>query len=156
FRDEQLFQRTSIPKVAIHFKETKNFIFERPLNQFPFLPKVDDTFSFKLANELQIKGLTGKFTTLPNAKIIIGVSGGLDSALALLVAHQTFKRLERDVKDIIAVTLPSKVTSQETKSDAIKLMESLGVTALEISIKDEVDAHLKGLKHESKSDVTYE
>lgn len=156
FRDEQLFQHTSIPRVQVSFIETDHYQFEHVLDKQPFLPKKDDKDAYKLANELQIQGLTQKFINLPKAKIIIGVSGGLDSALALLVAHQTFKRLNRDLKDIIAVTMPSSVTKNDTLDDATVLMEKLGVTALKIPIKAQVDLHLESLDHQSKDDITYE
>src|SRR5690606_33703289 len=118
------------------FKETSDYKFEKPLEQLPFIPK--DESELALANELQINGLMGKLRSMKTAKIVVGISGGLDSALALIVAHQAFKRLGRDPKDIIAVTLPTKITSHETKSDAINLMEGLGVTALEVPIEKDV------------------
>ncbi len=156
FRDEQLFQHTSIPRVAVSFKEVAHYVFEKPLNKQPFLPKSDDLDAYKLANELQIQGLTQKFVHMPNLKLVVGISGGLDSALALLVAHQTFKRLNKDLKDIIAVTMPSSVTKNDTLDDALMLMEKLGVTVLTKPIKEQVDLHLKSLNHEVKDDITYE
>src|SRR5690606_22298783 len=126
FRDEQLFQHSSIPKIDVEFKYNDKFQFERPLNQLPFLPKKEDEeSSFILANELQVKGLMQKLNHLSQSKIVVGISGGLDSALALLVAHQAMIRLNRDPKDIIAVTMPAKVTSKATKSDALNLMNGL-------------------------------
>lgn len=156
FRDEQLFQKEVIRRIEVQFNEDKNYKFSKKLNTLPFLPENNLEYSIKLANELQIRGLMNKFQLMPKAKIVVGISGGLDSALALLVAHQTFKRLNRDLKDIIAVTLPSSITSKHTKSDAIVLMQKLGVTALEIPIKNLVEQHLKDLNHQGEDDVTFE
>jgi NAD+ synthase (glutamine-hydrolysing) len=104
-----------------------------------------------------VAALVKRIASMPKdaSNIIIGISGGLDSTLALLCAHQTVLKLNKDPKSIIAVTMPSTVTSKETKSRAITLMEFLGVTTLEIPIKDVLDPHLKGLNHDDL-DVTYE
>ena len=131
-------------------------MFERPLNKTPFLPKVGDKESLMIANQIQVQGLVQKVKHLGNPKIIIGISGGLDSTLALLVAHQTIKKLNGDVKDIIGVTMPSQVTSKGSKTDAILLMEKLGITALEIPIEDQVKLHLESLNHDGNTDITYE
>lgn len=157
FRDEQLFQHTSLPKIDVEFKYSDKYQFDKPLNQLPFLPKKEDEeSSFKLANELQVKGLMQKLNHLSQSKIVVGISGGLDSALALLVAHQAMIRLNRDPKDIIAVTMPAKVTSKATKSDALNLMNGLGVTSLTIPINKMLESHLKSLSHENNQDITYE
>ncbi|VEU82299.1 Glutamine-dependent NAD(+) synthetase [Acholeplasma hippikon] len=156
FRDEQLFQTKQLRTIAVKFYENKDYQLSNKLNTLPFLPEENKLYALRLANELQIKGLMNKFQMMPNAKIVVGISGGLDSALALLVAHQTFKRMNRDVKDIIAVTMPSSITSTHTKSDALVLMNTLGVTALEIPIKTLVDQHLKDLNHAGSDDVTFE
>ena len=156
FRDEQNGCAQSIALVDVIFHETDNYQFEKDLNKTPFLPKPNDVDGLKLANEIQVLGLIQKLRHLKGAKIVIGISGGLDSTLALLVAHQAMMRLNRDPKDIIGATMPSKVTSKNSKSDAILLMEGLGITALEIPIESQLKLHLESLEHESQSDITYE
>jgi NAD+ synthase (glutamine-hydrolysing) len=156
FRDEQNGYSQKLINVDVKFMETEDYQFEKNLNKHPFLPNIDVTDSYCLVNEIQVQGLTQKLKHLKGAKVIVGISGGLDSTLALLVAHQAMIRLHRDPKDIIAVTLPSKVTSNASKSDAIQLMESLGVTALEIPIESELKVHLESIQHEASNDVTYE
>lgn len=156
FRDEQIYQHQSIPKISVHFDVPDTYRFEKPLNPYPFLPESHDMHSLKLANEIQVRGLIKKLEHMPKSKIVIGVSGGLDSALALLVAHQAMKRLNRDLKDIIAVTLPSKVTKNDTLSDALNLMHKLDVTALEIPIYEQVKLHLQSINHQGDLDITYE
>lgn len=157
FRDEQQLRFKELPSIPVEFREVNEYHFENPLNQTPFLPSGPDAlYQYKLANEIQVQSLMQKMMHLSKAKIVIGVSGGLDSALALLVAHQAITRLNRDPKDIIAVTMPSNVTSKATKSDAVMLMNGLGVTSLTIPIGKMLDVHLKALLHEHKEDITYE
>jgi len=156
FRDEQIGCAQSITLVDVVFHETDKYHFEKDLNKTPFLPKTDDVEGLKLANEIQVLGLIQKLRHLKGAKIVIGISGGLDSTLALLVAHQAMLRLNRDPKDIIGATMPSKVTSKNSKSDAILLMEGLGITALEIPIESQLKLHLESLEHAGQSDITYE
>lgn len=156
FRDEQNIETQSIPKVAVKFFKTNTYTFEPDINTAPFIPKSNVEENLNIANEIQVQGLIQKLKHLKDAKIVIGVSGGLDSTLALLVAHQAMKRLGRDLKDIIGVTMPSHVTSGASKVDAIKLMEKLGIKALEIPIEEQVKLHLKSLEHEQKADITYE
>lgn len=156
FRDEQNSYSQNLINVDVNFIETDQYNFEKNCNKHPFLPVIDVLDSYRLANEIQVQGLLQKLKHLKGAKIVVGISGGLDSTLALLVAYQAMNRLSRDPKDIIAVTLPSKVTSKASKSDAINLMEALGVTALEIPIESELKVHLESIKHEASIDVTYE
>lgn len=156
FKDEQNGYTQSTTKVHVDFFSENDYVFERPLNKTPFLPKVGDKESLMIANQIQVQGLVQKVKHLGNPKIIIGISGGLDSTLALLVAHQTIKKLNGDVKDIIGVTMPSQVTSKGSKTDAILLMEKLGITALEIPIEDQVKLHLESLNHDGNTDITYE
>jgi NAD+ synthase (glutamine-hydrolysing) len=157
YRDMHMLIQNKYQFIAVSFEETEDFIFERPINPNPFIRKNKDIEDSELANQLQIFGLIKKMESLPLevSKIVIGVSGGLDSTLALLVAHQAMIKLNRNLKDIIAVTMPAKVTSTQSKTLAIALMEQLGVTPFVIPISEAVDLHLKSINHESK-DVTYE
>jgi NAD+ synthase (glutamine-hydrolysing) len=88
---------------------------------------------------------------------VIGISGGLDSTLALLVCAKTLDKLKRDRKDIIGITMPGFGTTDRTYTNAISLMKSLGISIKEISIKDACIQHFKDINHNiEKHDVTYE
>lgn len=90
-------------------------------------------------------------------KVVIGISGGLDSTLTLLFAHYTFKKYKMDPKNIIAITMPGLGTGSKSKSIARNLMEKLGVASKEISIKKEALNHLKLIGHDiEQKDITYE
>ncbi len=157
YRDMHMMIQNDYQFIPIKFEESTSFIFEKKPTQKPFIPSEDLIQNIELANQLQIFALIKRIESLPenSSKIVIGVSGGLDSALALLVSHQAMIRLSRNPKDIIAVTMPAQATSKSSKSSAIKLMEGLGVTMLEIPISKSVDLHLKSIDHELK-DITYE
>lgn len=157
YRDFHMQLKHQYQVIGFQLEETDAYIFEKKVNQTPFIHETNILEDIKVANHLQIYALVKKLNALPQSasKVIIGISGGLDSALALLVAHQAMKLIHRNPKDIIAVTMPAHVTSNQSKSQAINLMEKLGVTALEIPIKDDVDQHLKSINHD-QLDVTYE
>lgn len=89
--------------------------------------------------------------------VVIGVSGGLDSTLALLFAYDTYKTYGFDLKGIHGITMPGLATTNKTKSIAVRLMEKLGVHTLEMPIEEEVKHHLALIGHDSVTkDVTYE
>jgi NAD+ synthase (glutamine-hydrolysing) len=157
YRDMHMQIQNQYQVVNFRVEEDQDFIFEKPLCQKPFIPEPRLDENIELANQLQVLGLMKRIESLPeqSRKIIIGISGGLDSALALLVSHQAMLKLGYSAKDIIAVTMPSHATSKTTKNVAVKLMESLEVTSLEIPIGKSVDLHLKSISHTDK-DVTYE
>jgi len=157
YRDMHMQIQNSYQFIPVVFENSKTYEFEEKINEKPFIPQWDNQEDVELANNLQVFGLIKRLESLPESsnKIIIGISGGLDSALALLVSHQAMLKLGRSPKDIIAVTMPANVTSKKSKSNAIKLMEGLDVTLMEIPISKSVDLHLKSISHEEK-DVTYE
>ena len=106
---------------------------------------------------LQAKGLATRLYNSHIEKVVIGISGGLDSTLALLVCLEAFKILKKDRKDILALTLPGFATSSRTLDNALKLMELSGISYEEIAIGEEAKIHLKSLNHpDDVYDVTYE
>jgi NAD+ synthase (glutamine-hydrolysing) len=157
YRDMHMMIQNEYQFVPVEFSQSDAYYFEKAISQKPFIPTIDLDKEIKLANDLQVFGLIKRIESMPidSSKIIIGISGGLDSALALLVSHQAMLKLGRSTKDIIAVTMPAKATSKNSKSSAIYLMDQLGVTSYEIPITKSVDLHLKSIDHDEK-DVTYE
>lgn len=157
YRDMHMQIQNSYQFIPVVFEDSEAYEFEEKMNEKPFIPQGDNKQDVELANNLQVYGLIKRLETLPESsnKIVVGISGGLDSALALLVSHQAMLKLGRSPKDIIAVTMPANVTSKKSKSIALKLMEGLDVTLMEIPISKSVDLHLKSISHEEK-DVTYE
>ncbi|MBF0410427.1 MAG: NAD(+) synthase [Candidatus Riflebacteria bacterium] len=138
-------------------------LLNREIKRFPFVPvggqELDERCSE--AYRIQLSALTKRMQSSGIMKIIIGISGGLDSTHALIVAAKVVDRLKISRKNIIAVTMPGFGTTQRTKSNAISLMESLGVTALEIDIKPSCRQMLDDIKHPAGSgeklyDVTFE
>ena len=113
------------------------------------------------AYNIQVSGLEQRLRALNYPKVVIGVSGGLDSTHALIVAARAMDREERPRSDILAFTLPGFATGERTKSNAIRLAEALGVTFEEIDIKATAELMLSEMDHpfargEKVYDVTFE
>ena len=129
------------------------------IDPHPFVPS-DPAELEKRCREIfniQTVALMSRLEHIHSSKAVIGVSGGLDSTLALLVICEAFDRLGLDRKGVYAVTMPCFGTSDRTHSNAWKLMEGLGVTAMEIRIGDAVLQHFKDIGQDpSIHDVTYE
>lgn len=106
---------------------------------------------------IQVSGLAKRLVHTGCKNVVLGVSGGLDSTLALLVCVQTFDKLGLDRKGVIGITMPGFGTTGRTHSNAVSLMQSLGVTTREISITAAVEQHFKDIGQDiSLHDVTYE
>ncbi|MFI3264726.1 MAG: NAD(+) synthase [Rikenellaceae bacterium] len=131
----------------------------RPINKMPFVPsnKAQRTERCNEIFSIQTNGLAQRLNHIGAEKVIIGISGGLDSTLALLVAVKTFDRLGLDRKGIIGVTMPGFGTTGRTYNNAIELMSELGVTIREISITQACMQHFSdiGLDPSDRS-VAYE
>ncbi len=132
---------------------------ERNFPKFPFVP----TDNRKLAERtelilnIQTKGLEKRLRHTSAKTAVLGISGGLDSALALLVTCRAFKSLNKSLSDIIAVTMPGFGTTKKTKNNSLDLINALEVSAREISIKDSVSVHFKDIGHSPDCfDTTYE
>ncbi len=107
--------------------------------------------------DIQCAGLAKRIEHSHSKSMVIGISGGLDSTLALLVAVECCKLLKRPFSDIIAVTMPGFGTTDRTYNNAVELCQALEVTLLEINIKDACLQHFKDINHDPDiHDVTYE
>ncbi|MCQ2227449.1 MAG: NAD(+) synthase [Bacteroidales bacterium] len=131
----------------------------RRFNPFPFIPN-DDRSMAERCNEIfsiQINGFAQRYTAAYSKCAVIGISGGLDSTLALLVAVRTMDKLGLPRKNVLGVTMPGFGTTGRTYNNAINLMKALGVTIREISIKDACVQHFKDIDLPlTDRSVTYE
>jgi NAD+ synthase (glutamine-hydrolysing) len=135
----------------------------RPLDRFPFVPcdpsRLDqDCYE---AFNIQVQGLTQRIRATKSKHLVIGVSGGLDSTHALLVACRAFDALGKPRKDILAFTMPGFATSEGTRSNAWALMNALGVTGQEIDIRPAANQMFADMGHpfakgEKTYDITFE
>lgn len=136
----------------------KDFVLERPVDAHPFIPSPD--MMEKSCEEIlsiQVMGLAKRLVHTGCQKVVLGISGGLDSTLALLVCSMTFDKLGLDSSGIIGVTMPGFGTTDRTYTNAIKLMQSLRITIREISIAKSVTQHFEDIGHDiSVHDTTYE
>ena len=136
----------------------RDFTLERTINPHPFIPKEEEMHDTceEILN-IQVAGLAKRLYHINAKKAVIGISGGLDSTLALLVTVKTFDKLGLDRKGILGITMPGFGTTDRTHNNAVKLMETLGVTIREISIAKAVDQHFEDIGHDKKvHDITYE
>ena len=107
--------------------------------------------------DIQAAGLAERLSKIGNPKAVIGISGGLDSTLALLVIVKAFRRINRPNSDIVAITMPGFGTTDRTKNNSTKLMELLGVDSREISIREAATLHMKDIGQPAdKYDITFE
>lgn len=135
----------------------------RPLDRFPFVP--DDAARLDQdcyeAFNIQVQGLMRRMKATSAERLVIGVSGGLDSTQALLVACRAFDRVGLPRTGILAYTLPGFATSDGTKANAWALMKALGVTGAEIDIRPTARTMLEAIGHpfaqgEPVHDITFE
>jgi NAD+ synthase (glutamine-hydrolysing) len=135
----------------------------RKVDRFPFVP--DDVERLALdcyeAYNIQVSGLEQRLRAIGQPKIVIGVSGGLDSTHALIVAAKAMDRLERPRSDILAFTLPGFATGDTTKSYATRLSQALGTTFEELDIRPAARQMLSDMDHpfargEEVYDITFE
>lgn len=136
----------------------KSSLLTRPIDPSPFVPQGE-----KLAEhcrevfDIQVAGLCQRLEHAHCRTAVIGISGGLDSTLALLVCTKAFDKLGRSRKEIIGITMPGFGTTGRTYNNALSLMKSLGVTIREISIKEACIQHFSDIGHNINThDVTYE
>ena len=130
-----------------------------PLHKLPFVPS-DRKSRLKRCSEifqLQVSGLKQRLTAIGGANAVIGISGGLDSTLALLVAVEAMRQLGRPASDVYGVTMPCFGTSDRTYRNSWELMRTLGISSKEISIKEAVSQHFRDIGHAPDNhNVTYE
>jgi NAD+ synthase (glutamine-hydrolysing) len=135
----------------------------REIERFPFVPADPSRLEQDCyeAYNIQVSGLEQRLRALNYPKVVLGLSGGLDSTHALIVAARAMDREERPRSDILAFTLPGFATGERTKSNAVRLAEALGVTFETIDIKATAELMLKEMDHpfargEKVYDVTFE
>ncbi len=132
---------------------------DRYIDPHPFIPN-NDGKRLQRCKEIftiQATGLARRMEHIGSTGAVIGISGGLDSTLALLVAVESMKLLGKDNSNILGITMPGFGTTDRTYNNALELMRSLGVTIKEISIKDACIQHMKDIDHDvNNHDITYE
>ena len=152
-----LYSRFNLGQAAPTDFESKLYRFIEP---HPFLPEGNPEEVAGCSREIlaiQTIGLAGRIEHIGCKKAVIGISGGLDSTLALLVTCMAFDRLGLPRKNILGITMPGLGTTKRTRSNAVDLMDTLGVSSREISVVPAVEQHFKDIGHDPKvMDSTYE
>ena len=133
--------------------DAKNLVSDRAYDKLPFIKDGEEDFLITA----QASGLIKRITHTNAKTLILGLSGGLDSTLALIVAVRAMKLLNRSLKDIITITMPCFGTSSRTLENSIKLAKAYGTTLKKVDITKSVKRHLKDIKHpETLHDAAYE
>jgi NAD+ synthase (glutamine-hydrolysing) len=142
---------------------TGNIGLLRKVDRFPFVPDDPERLALDCyeAYNIQVSGLEQRLRAIGNPKVVIGVSGGLDSTHALIVAARAMDRLGRPRSDILGFTMPGFATGEKTKANATRLAESLGISFEEIDIRPAAEQMLGDMGHpfatgEPVYDVTFE
>lgn len=138
--------------------EHREFELIRTINPYPFIPKDEDMIDAceEILN-IQTMGLCKRLHHTRCENVVIGISGGLDSTLALLITIRAFDKLGLSRRGITGITMPGFGTTDRTHENAVKLMQSLGITIREINISKSVLQHFEDIGHQVENhDVTYE
>lgn len=145
-------------RISTEFVNSKDLNLTRTFNPHPFVPQGSELNSrCEEIFSIQIAGLAQRLLHTGAKTAVIGISGGLDSTLALLVCVKTFDKLGLSRKDILGITMPGFGTTDRTYHNAIDLTNSLGVSIREISIREACIQHFKDIGHDLNiHDVTYE
>ena len=148
----------TLVRVPFTVEETKTFFF-CTFPKKPFVPSDEQTRAQRCEEILTIQamGLKKRLAHTNARTAVVGISGGLDSTLALLVTARAFDMLGRDKKDIIAVTMPCFGTTDRTYQNACEMSKKVGATLIEVPIADAVNVHFRDIGHDPEDhSVTYE
>ncbi len=152
--------RLSVPAETVECRPVtiREFTLERTFDAHPFIPKSEDmAASCEEIFSIQVMGLAKRLVHTGCKHVVIGISGGLDSTLALLVCAKTFDKLQLSRRGIIGVTMPGFGTTGRTYHNAMTLMQHLGTSIKEVNIAESVRRHFEDIGHdESVHDITYE
>lgn len=154
----ELSEQYDIVHVDNCYREIENILY-REINPNPFLPQNKENINTLCGEivDIQVAGLARRIEFTHVHSIVVGISGGLDSTLALLIAVKTFDKLGLKRSGIIGVTMPGFGTTDRTYQNAMKMMTELGITQKEISIVQSVEQHFKDINHDKNNhDITYE
>lgn len=154
-KSKNAFSRENSEYLEVEFSVNRDSEVERIYDKYPFIPKGEN--AYKRILEIQAEGLKKRVIHTNSKKLVLGLSGGLDSTLALLVCHLVIEKLGRDFKDVLAITMPCFGTTSRTLENSIKLAKTLGVSLKKIDITKSVVRHLKDIGHSGeKYDAAYE
>lgn len=130
----------------------------RKISQTPFVPEKEELSErAELILNMQAHALARRLKTTCSKTAVIGVSGGLDSALALLVTARAFDLLKKSRKDILGYTMPCFGTTNETKNNSVQLMQAMGITSKTVNIAYTINSHFKDIGHDpEKYNIVYE
>ena len=148
----------TLVRVPFTVEETKTFL-TRTFPKKPFVPSDEQTRAQRCEEILTIQamGLKKRLAHTNARTAVVGISGGLDSTLALLVTARAFDMLGRDKKDIIAVTMPCFGTTDRTYQNACEMSKKVGATLIGVPIADAVNVHFRDIGHDPEDhSVTYE
>jgi NAD+ synthase (glutamine-hydrolysing) len=149
-------KRTALTQARVAFTQVKQaFDLLQPLNRNPFIPTTNIDSFVTQVRTIQRLSLERRLQVLAHPSVVLGLSGGLDSSLALLVAVDAFDHATIDRKHIHAFWLPTKHSSATTKDSARRLATALKVSFTEVDLQERVNIDLQLLDH-SAQDVTYE
>ena len=145
--------------VTVCFTADRDGALTRKFKKNPFVPEDPEKRKIRCERilETQARGLKKRMEHVFAKKLVLGLSGGLDSTLALLVCERAVKLSGKDTKDIITCTMPCFGTTSRTFDNTLKLSKAIGTTLKKIDIGKAVERHLKDIKHEKgKTDAAYE
>lgn len=148
-----------IQRIEFYSRPIESIELKRSIDAYPFVPTQKEKRLERCQAILQIQaqGLATRLKKIHGTSVVLGISGGLDSTLALLVCHKAFEMLHLDPKGIHAITMPGFGTTKRTKSNSHTLMDLLHVSSEEISIVPSVNMHFKDIHQDpQKHDITYE
>lgn len=162
YNDNMLQFNRQMRLIPLQWPKTLNYDTEeltRTVKPLPFVPYEEDRRNSRCEEivNIQTEGLMRRLQFTHINHVVVGISGGLDSTLALLVAIRAFDRLGYNRKNVYGVTMPGFGTTGRTYNNALSMMKALGVSVEEIPIADAVKQHFKDIKHDiNVHDVTYE
>lgn len=154
----------SIDFTEIKFKQAINRHpkedLERFVNSHPFVPTADNAKRDKVCEEIlsiQATGLAKRLVSTGIKKAVIGISGGLDSTLALIVTYEAFKKLNLKPTGILGITMPGFGTTDRTHGNSVKICAEMGISFKEVNIKAACLQHFEDIDHDKEiHDITYE
>lgn len=150
---------TDIEEIYLPEQNVPQKYFDREVSSHPFILSDEEEMDKRCREifEIQSGSLAKRLSHIGSKGCVVGISGGLDSTLALLVCVRAMQKIGKSAKDVLGITMPGFGTTDRTYDNAVELMKALGVSTREISIKDACIQHFKDIGHDKDvKDVTYE